>query len=455
MEEYPFGSGNPDRSESGESVLRLIPGGTFFDKLENQNAGIPLRRWIVSVATRYNEFQAQLTGRNPRIDPNGIVYCVDFDPGFTNYLPEDLEDENFCAQIYGVEFTLVNDYVVNGVRTWDPWFDVPNTNRKKPELMYYEDTDGDVVVSDPTEDDYAVYATIPPTYCDYPSPGRHNWDGDSWNLAPGFEALGRMDNVASYERCTDPPGDDDTLAKRHANRNREVEEITGRQARTHARDLAGRQSSSGGFLDPNVYKYLGCGDDDTDDNDADGDPCADDSNPCGNAATNVPTTNGANPTQDPLPASSEGGVSTSHLSKTTTSTTSTAPSPSPYVLIVWTREITVASRGESTNTWWWEGQLFDNDDINDANICDLKANPIAYSKAVGASSPAQYPTELATFSINGHSACSYEGPNTATVGSVVCDDGLTARCTAAPSASQTSSIDCTDDDSSNGVARDW
>ncbi|OTA07313.1 hypothetical protein A9Z42_0082210 [Trichoderma parareesei] len=72
-----------------------------------------------------------LHGRNPRIGPNGIVYCVDFDPSFTSYLPEDLVDENYCASVYGPEFILVNDYLVDGVRTWDPWFDVPNTDRKK------------------------------------------------------------------------------------------------------------------------------------------------------------------------------------------------------------------------------------------------------------------------------------------------------------------------------------
>ncbi|KAK6390451.1 hypothetical protein LTR65_005575 [Meristemomyces frigidus] len=113
-------------------------------------------------------------GQNPRQPPAG--QCYDFDPSFTSYLPEDLVNDNICAQPYGPEFTLVNDYVVNGVRTWDPWFDVPGTDRKKPELMHYVEPDGDLVFADPTDEDYAVYDLLPPTYCEYPSPGRQTYD---------------------------------------------------------------------------------------------------------------------------------------------------------------------------------------------------------------------------------------------------------------------------------------
>ncbi|KAH7182078.1 hypothetical protein DER46DRAFT_670422 [Fusarium sp. MPI-SDFR-AT-0072] len=162
VEEYPFGSGNPDRSKGADAVLRLIPGGPWEEKLKNQIAGSHLRSWVESVAKRYNDFQEKDTGTNPKIDTARIVYCVDFDSSFTKYLPEDFVDENFCAARYGPEFTLVNDFVVNKVRTWDPWFDVPDTDRKKPELMHYLDSN-DKMLKNPTDDDYAVYALVPPT----------------------------------------------------------------------------------------------------------------------------------------------------------------------------------------------------------------------------------------------------------------------------------------------------
>ena len=218
-------------------------------------------------------------------------------------------NENFCAQLYGPEFTLVNNYVVGGVRTWDPWFDVPNTNRKSPQLMYYEDPNGNEVVTNPTEEDYAVYDVVPPTYCQYPSPGSmaYNRNTGTWSLVSGFAAVGRMDNIATNERCTNAPGADGTLT-RVVDRKLSPGAKTN-QTRAHPRELTGRQGSSGGFLDPNVYLYMGCSA--TDNGDGDGeDPCDDDSDSCGNDATNVPTTNGANPTQDPLPAASYGGYST-------------------------------------------------------------------------------------------------------------------------------------------------
>ena len=132
VEEYPFGSGNPDRSESGNSILRLIPGGNFArPNWENQAHGSSLKNWVNSVVTRYN---AQ-PGVPSISGANGIKYCVTFDPSFTSYLPEQQVTQNFCAARYGVEFTLVNDYEVNGQRTWDPWFDVPNTNREESRIV--------------------------------------------------------------------------------------------------------------------------------------------------------------------------------------------------------------------------------------------------------------------------------------------------------------------------------
>ncbi|KAF5254019.1 hypothetical protein FANTH_1201 [Fusarium anthophilum] len=453
VEEYPFGSGNPDRSKDAEAVLRLIPGGPWNEKLENQLAGDQLRQWLESVAEKYNTFQEKETGTNPKIDTDGIVY--------------------------GPEFTLVNNLVVNKVRTWDPWFDVPDTDRKKPELMHYLNSK-DKMVKNPTDDDYAVYALVPPTYCRYPSPGKYDWDQgtNSWNLDSNYQALGRQDNILANQRCTDPPDntadDDGALVKRNDSH---IQATANIQERTHARDLVGRQGSSGGFLDANVYKWLGCSQDgdDEEEDDADGDPCDDDSNPCGDDDVDFP--DDADPSLDPLPAS---GVTTRPVTlqphRTTTApsyvscsthnaepdrgiargycttisvsqlptgpTDSTpSPSPSPYVLVIYTREIEVAGHGGVTDTWWWDCRPFNKGEQSDSDVCAIKDNPIAYSTAVGRASPALYPTSLATFSLHGHASCSYQGPNTATVGSVVCDDGLTAKCTAAPEASQTSFVD--------------
>ncbi|KAF4943413.1 hypothetical protein FGADI_13440, partial [Fusarium gaditjirri] len=526
VEEYPFGSGNPDRKASGNSVLRLIPGGGWEDGLENQLQGASLSRWIRTLVKRDNEFQKELRGTDPKVDGHGFVYCVEFDPGFTSYLPEDLANQKFCATPYGVEFTLVNDYKVRGVRTWDPWFDVPGTDHKKPELIEYNDPNGDVVVTNPSDDDYAVYAVLPPTYCRYPSPGQQKWDKTthSWGLDSRFTSYGRRDDIASFQGCTDPPADtddDDSDAERLSKRyDNQTQGMIQTEKRTHARDLMSRQGSSGGFHDQNIYQWLGCGGYDGDIlEDADGDPCADDSNPCGDGAINLATTNGVPQSLDPLPASGvstgaitswpphytatdapsyvpcsthnadpDGGIArgycvcsgstfalstdsnvtpanrcayTSPLPKTTfsvsqlpTGPTASAPSPSPYVLVIYTREIEVAGHGGVTDTWWWDCRPFDKGDQSDSDICAIKYNPIAYSTAIGRASPAQYPTSLATFSLHGHSSCSYQGPNTATVGSVICDDGLTAKCTGAPEASQTSFVDRTDgDEVPNGLAR--
>jgi hypothetical protein len=115
---------------------------------------------------------------------------------------------------------------------------------------------------------------------------------------------------------------------------------------------------------------------------------------------------------------------------------------SPYVLEIYTREILVASEESSANTWWWDGVAIDKDPISSASLCDHNANPIIYSKAEDASEPSRYPTSLGSFSLMGHSSSAYQEPNTVTVGSIVCDDGLTQASMAAPAASQTTYIDC-------------
>lgn len=180
--------------------------------------------------------------------------CMAFDPSFTKYLPGDLVDENICAQAYGPEYTLINFYTLNRQRTWDPWFDVPNTNRKNVELMHYENPDGLDDDFDATPGDYAVYDLLPPTYCKYPSPGRHTYDKttQSWELTPGYQAVGRMDNIVANERCADPPAAHGVVAKRET----QAAGAGGNQTRAHPRDLTSREGPSGGFPRPECLRVV-------------------------------------------------------------------------------------------------------------------------------------------------------------------------------------------------------
>ena len=310
VEEYPFGSGDPNRNEDGTSVLRLIPGGSWGAHLENQEQAKQIGIWRRSVLQRYRNYQqAQNPPQDPGLDINGLVYCMAFDPSFTAYLPEDLVAENFCNH-YGVAFTLVNSYTGRGSWEWDPWFDVPNTGRKTSQLLYYKEPDtGDLVVQNPEGDAWGISAVVPPTWCQHPSPGRKQWDGQRWNLdtAAGFSRVGRDDVIASNRRCENiPPG---TRRRRSSNDS----DMMKKHSRSHPRDLdlsrsRPRALGAGGFLDPGVYRYFGC---DSRDEDEDGvDPCSGPDNPC--RAAELPTTNGGNPTLlDPPPPQSEGGLTTS------------------------------------------------------------------------------------------------------------------------------------------------
>lgn len=313
VEEYPFGSGDPNRDKDGTSVLRLIPGGPFGQGYENQDQANHLLNWRKRVMKRYRDYQlTQTPPQDPGVNPNGLVYCMAFDTSFTAYLPEDLEAENFCNH-YGVAFTLVNDYTGNGVREWDPWFDVPNTGRKDLKFMYYETPDTEELVEqNRAEDDLEIYAVVPPTWCEYPSPGRKRWDQATrtWNLdtAEGFGPVGRHDEFASNRRCENIPA-----GTRRRRRSSDRGMMT-KHTRSHPRDLELSRSrpralGAGGFLDPSVYRYFGCGGGDEDEDGID--PCSGPGNPCKNPAADLPTSNGGNPTLlDPPPPKSEGGLIT-------------------------------------------------------------------------------------------------------------------------------------------------
>ena len=132
----------------------------------------------------------------------------------------------------------------------------------------------------------------------------------TWSSIAGFQVLGRMDNIAMWEKCADIPGAGGTRTKREDQQL--AVDAKSNQTRTHPRDLTGRQGPSGGFLDPNIYIWFGCSNADPGGDDAGDDACdaADDEDPCNNYETDLPTTNGAKPTDYPPPPASEGGFST-------------------------------------------------------------------------------------------------------------------------------------------------
>ncbi|SMR51229.1 unnamed protein product [Zymoseptoria tritici ST99CH_1E4] len=94
-------------------------------------------------------------------------------------------------------------------------------------------------------------------------------------------------------QCTDA-GASRAVVKRHtSNATLDYGSV---KKRDHARDLLSRQTS-GGFLDANIYKYFGCGGDDSDD----GDPCAADNSLCPGRASNPHPTTTLTPEPEPTP----------------------------------------------------------------------------------------------------------------------------------------------------------
>ncbi|SMQ50252.1 unnamed protein product [Zymoseptoria tritici ST99CH_3D7] len=281
VEEYPFGSGNPDRSQSGDSTLRLIPG-----RQENSVHGNHIQRWIHTVSKRWRD--ANNPGGNVRT--NGLIYCVAFNDDFTQYLPEDQVDKNICSQPYGPSFGLVTeqrktDASGNEYRAWDPWFDqIVGSPRKTTQLAYYLTPDGKITLDSDSNRNPSVFLEQPPTYCSSPSPSAQEFVSGQWQLAEGFSPAPRAMNGNVLEaQCTDAEASRAVVKRHTSNATLDYGSV---QKRDHARDLLSRQTS-GGFLDANIYKYFGCGGGDSDD----GDPCAVGDNPCpGRASNPQPTT---------------------------------------------------------------------------------------------------------------------------------------------------------------------
>lgn len=315
VEEYPFGSGNPNRNPdlkrwNDQAVLRLIP------TTENQNHGNFLHEW-------YKGF-----GNGKSNLAKGLIYSVSFVNGPTGnteadlFVDPDKEDEakrvNICARPYGLPFIFVNSAIVYpGERSYDPWWD----QRLFDKTTRIERNRKGATVK-------VVTAKAVSNYCMFPSPGKSYWDAaaNAWQPHPNGARYDRK-RSNKYYSCDNYPGySGPAMMRRQERRGRrglteltpsEVQEMsrqgynitvsdgnlglddededegpelmvipspisqypvgappptsTDRNA-TWSRELQAltpRQVAAGSFLDPSAFLYLGCGDEY-----ADGDSCA-------------------------------------------------------------------------------------------------------------------------------------------------------------------------------------
>lgn len=162
----------------------------------------------------------------------------------------------------------------------------------------------------------------------------------------------------------------------------------------------------------------------------------------------APSTSSATSTTS---ASSTTSAPSTSSAPSTTSAPSATPSSSLYAFEVYNREVLVANRGSYLDTWAWEGVSIDQSSSN-YDLCDANQVPPLIHSAYDHSAPAPtYPTSLGTFNLTNHPTCSYQGPNSDTVGSLTCNDGYQASCTVYPASQQTQYVDCTP----NQGSRDW
>lgn len=321
VEEYPWGNGNPTQINNddfdSQAVLRLIPGGSTTDQGNGENGehGRHIYSWLQSMARQYNQAaandpNANLFQRNSQgqISPEGLVYCVGFESGFTADLPEDSLN-NRCARPYGTAFTLVNWVETNRASgttsyRWDPWFDaVPG--RKQRRVVNVDDNGNELT------------AVIPPIYCEYPSPGALAYDrvNDLYTLATGFQQVDRPPNDRTWDYCIDvidaqsSPGPEKRWLLDPADayslilNDSAIPANSTKADRDHARHLLRTDSfetrglvegvpekrqAAGAFLDPAVYRYYGCGGQDGSIEDVVRENEADYCTPAGNCPAIVP-----------------------------------------------------------------------------------------------------------------------------------------------------------------------
>ncbi|CAJ2505830.1 Uu.00g132240.m01.CDS01 [Anthostomella pinea] len=338
VEEYPFGSGNPNRGPDlrvwdQQSVLRLIP------REENGAHASALKAFYSDNAM-----------------VSGTPYTVEFANGPTGTTDDDYylgsdTSHNLCARPYGNAFILVNKAVVNpGERSYDPWWD--NKLFAKT-INYVTDNSGRVVSS-------SVVQTIS-AYCQYPSPGKLFMQGGGWARHLLGNTMDRRDSLV-YWSCDDFPAytgpighpvrrrgrplewDDEGLINKTeheaqpvalvkhvvhaasdydnaADFNNASSSSKPSFARAGSRQIMGR--AAGSFLDASAFLYLNCGTNDDDPCYYEGDACSD--NDAGDGYSvpgDMPTPSlSPSPTQPPTPT------------PTPTSPPTTRPTPTGQVYI--------------------------------------------------------------------------------------------------------------------------
>lgn len=294
VEEYPWGSGNPNRSPNlkrwdEQSVLRLIP------REENSDHGSYLK-----------DFYQKAGGKAA----NGLRYSITFTNGPTgrsdnDYFLGDDVSNNICAEPYGNAFLLVNSVKANnGERSYDPWWD----NRLFEKIVgYKKDGNGQVTSTITTMTNSA--------YCMYPSPGKKIYVNGEW-IRHGLSGAFDRKDAKKWYSCDNYPGysgpsnrptrrrrgraiadeltleefakvnqteivalTDDSNVKRQTAGERQV---PGTRVQKHrpvnkSTKLTSRQLGGGSFLDASAFLYLGCGSTDDDLCYYVGDACSDSS----------------------------------------------------------------------------------------------------------------------------------------------------------------------------------
>ncbi|KAH8421671.1 Glycoside hydrolase [Colletotrichum scovillei] len=347
VEEYPWGSGNPNRSPNlkrwdEQSVLRLIP------TTENGDHGNFLQDW-------YKE-----QGRNSLEQAKGLIFSVSFTNGPSGtsdadfYVDADNQNEakrvNICARPYGVPFLFVNhvSQMNAGERSYDPWWD----NKLFDKTTRINVDKKGVTVK-------TITNQLPSFYCKYPAPGKSYWDdqANAWQPHPNVVRRNRVRGNKWYS-CDNYPGYSGPAMMRRSIRGakRGLTELTPAEVQELARQGANittsdgrletidepedegpeemvvpapyhlnpvgaapppaktshnvstglsqtpRRAAAGSFLDPSAFLYLGCGNDDEDNCALVGQDCSDPADNLDPADGDQPIDDTPDPTSTPPPA---------------------------------------------------------------------------------------------------------------------------------------------------------
>lgn len=392
VEEYPWGSGAPNRNPNLKkwddlAVLRLIP------KTENGAHGNALKEFIRKAGNGNHEqatgliFSVSFVGSSKPVGTSDADFFID--PSKR----AEAEAKNICVIPYGVHFLFVNYSPMNsGERNYDPWWD-DKLFEKTVDII--TDKAGATVASE-------VVKTVS-NYCQYPSPGKLSWNADnnkwekyspatsfdrqrgpkfySCDNYPGYSGPKAMKKLRRRGRrsLVDPAGGKenqdwqdsginitsvfsngtvqyfqeewdeeqgiDTSDSSWHSREDESSSTNIRDANTRqelglsprspgvglvSRGLSVKRAAAGSFLDASAFLYLGCGNDS-------GDECAGPGVECG-------------PTDFDTPATTTSTTST-------TSTSTTAPPP-PATTTASTEPQLIADCAFWDMGWGWQFEVY-------------------------------------------------------------------------------------------------